>query len=261
MYTKYLDNYLQSGLLLFIFNAALAEKGDISQTDQCQYFTLDEAKRERDQLRQTFVSLFQELRNLLEGTESSVSSFCDDFLGHISCTIKTEHSKFFKDHIEDFYKTSGFMTLFGRFALYWDYLNYNLLEYFIEQKGNERLRHKMKLYSETVTEFQRKMRLKVFWEMETKLVENPPPGFRIMVIKHSITSQSTLKDLADIRLKVANDYNLEKFALILHSVVDGSVLTTWFVHESIVDLLLTGLSTQKLKTALHLSSVTIADDG
>ena len=249
-------------MLLFIYHAALVAKGDISQTDQCQYFTLDEAKRERDQLRKTFVSLFQELRNQLEGTAgSSVSSFCDDFLGHISCTIKAEHNKFFSDHIDDMYTASGFMTLFGRFALYWDYLNYNLLEYFIEQKGNEDLRHKMKLYSETVTDFQRKMRLKVFWDMDPKLVENPPPNFRTMVTKHSITSQSTLKDLADIRLKVASDLNLEKFALILHSVVDGSVLTTWFVHESIVDLLLTGLSTQKLKTALHLSSVTIADDG
>ena len=94
--------------------------------------------------------------------------------------------------------------------LYWDYLNYHLLECLVQEYGDKDTKGRMKEYHENVSAFMETTTLQVFWEIEPCLKSVPPPGFTETIVKHEqdISAESTLKDVEDVRVRLANEIQL-----------------------------------------------------
>ena len=88
----------------------------------------------------------------------------------------------------------------------------------------------MKEYVEDVSSFMETTTLQVFWKIEPCLKSTPPPGFVKTVVryKQEISATSTLKDVEDIRLKISENTQIRKFAILLSMITEGSILITWF---------------------------------
>ena len=172
---------------------------------------------------------------------------------------------FFQDNADCISKAQTFGALFILLNTFWNYLNYGLLECIIKVKGDGKLQDKVYRYSIDAEVFQRLTKLHVFWAMDPRLHisldENPcnPSEFKTIITELSITPESTLKDIEAIRLRVTREFRLPMFALILAKVERGSVIVTWYVHRSVVSLLLNGL-TKELLEELHITSVRIVED-
>ena len=87
----------------------------------------------------------------------------------------------------------------------------------------------MKEYIEDVSSFMEATTLQVFWRIEPCLKSIPPPGFKETVVRyeHGISKTSTLREVEDIRLKINENTQIQKFAILLSAITEGSLLITW----------------------------------
>ena len=83
-------------------------------------------------------------------------------------------------------------------------------------------------------EFKKGMTLTLFGEADPcTLDEDPPPGFRKMVVKFDWPETATLEDVEKFRSRYASSYNLQTCAMMLNSIgLDhsqslGSYLSQW----------------------------------
>ena len=227
--------------------------------ETCQYLTEHQARKRRKHLRRAFTSLVIRTKKHLINTKANLDVFRDEFILYLSTPVKKEHMKFFAERSAEIVQASSFNELFYCLNLYWDYLNYNLLESIIEQLENPELEEGMMRFSNEVNEFRKTTQLKVFCKIEPFIQVKAPDDFKIVVAEHSITSQSTLQTLENIRIAVTKHFNLPMFALTLAKVVPGSVIVTWVMPRSVVELLLCGL-TAELMDELHIVSMKIVED-
>ena len=234
---------------------------DCLYIETCQYLTKHQARKRRKHLRRAFTSLVIRTKEHLINTKANLDVFRDKFILylHVSTPVKKEQMKFFADRSTEIIQASSFKELFYCLSFCWDYLNYNLLESIIEQLENPELKEGMMRFSNEVNEFRKTSQLKVFCKIEPFIQVKAPAEFKIIATEHSITSQSTLQTLENIRIAVTNHFDLPMFALTLAKVVPGSVIVTWIMPRSVVDLLLCGL-TAELMDELHIVNMKIVED-
>ena len=223
------------------------------------YLDIRKARKVRKHLRRYFASLVTQTKEHLKSTDTNFAVFRDEFILQLPTPVKQEHMKFFQEASSEILGATSFDKLFFCLGLYWDYLNYNLLESIIDQLDSEELEEGMEKYSTEINEFRQSIQLKVFCKIEPCIRKEPPAEFRMIVVKHSITSESTLQKLENIRLRVTEYFNLPNFALMLSEVVPGSVIVTWVMPRSVMSLLLCGL-TAELMDELHIVSMKIVED-
>ena len=229
-----------------------------------EFLTKEEAEKKCKALRNRFDNLVGDTQDYLIDSEQRVSRFCTSFLPMISGLAKQEYEAFFKANAKYISSVESFQELFIHLSLFWNYLNYGLLKCIINIKveENDELKHKIDLYSAETEDFKSKTKLHIFWEMKRHLHfpfdESPPAEFRAVLTRLDISSQSTLKDLEEIRLKVTKVFRLPTFAIMLVDVVPGSVLVTWLVPHSVASMMLSGLSSE-LREELHIISMDIVE--
>ena len=127
-----------------------------------------------------------------------------------------------------------FMLLSSRSC--WDYLNYYLLMYIITKYGSDECNKLMKDYVKEVEQFRRDTKLCVFWQMHPKKLKDKPPGYEEITCQHRNNwSNLTLQDAEEFRLKLALEYSLHDYALMLYNVKFGCVVITWLIPASVVE--------------------------
>ena len=178
----------------------------------------------------TFKRIVVRMKSILKERGESVDQFRDSFLLSLNVFEKERHYHFFSRKKTVICDSTTYDELFLVLDLYWDYLNYHLLECLVREYGDEDAKSCMKEYLEDVSTFMETTTLRVFWEIEPCLKSVPPPGFTETVVKHrqDISVESTLKDVENIRIRLANETQLSKYAILLSTIQDGCVQITWF---------------------------------
>ena len=135
------------------------------------------------------------------------------------------------------------LELFGNLNFYWNYLAPDLLDHLIEEltkkhKDFNTTSSEMTTYKKDLEEFKKRTTLVLFCEADPRpLDEDPPPGFRKMVVKFDWPENATLEDVEKFRRRFASSYDLQTCAMMLNSIGTGSFTVTWFVPVSVVEML------------------------
>ena len=230
--------------------------------DDC-FYDKAQAIAKRRELHESFVSQAACLKNHLKATftDMLLPEFLNGFILNLPYSVKEEHEKFFHRTKSEITRATTFDELFVCLDTYWDFLNYTLLEGILEAHGTEEMLQEIDGYIRDLEDFREKTKLKIFWQLQRHRIRSkPPPGFSQFVTKHCITGESTLKDVENIRLDISNEFHLQKCALLLVHVVEGSVVITWFVPSSAITLLKQGLGRPEVLAKLHIESVEFFDE-
>ena len=152
--------------------------------------------------------------------------------------VTGEHKLFSETH-KSLYGCEAHWELFGILHLYWNYLSCDLLDHVIEEltPKNEAISKEMAVYKEDLHKFRQHTTLEIFCQAQSKMEADLPPGFRKMVVIHNWPITATLEDVEKFRQCYSQTYNLQKCAMMLHSIGTGSFTITWFVPVTIIDIL------------------------
>ena len=163
---------------------------------------------------------------------------------YILTNIRThEHRLFLKENHKALRQCEDHLELFGTLNFYWNYLAPDLLDHLIGEltKKHEDFNmtaSEMTTYKKDLEEFKKRTTLVLFCEADPQtLDEDPPPGFRKMVVKFDWPRTATLEGVEKFRRRYANSYDLQTCAMMLNSIVTGSFTVTWFVPVSVVEML------------------------
>ena len=164
---------------------------------------------------------------------------------YILTTILTvrEHKGFLEEKQKSLNESSNHWELFGKLNLYWNYLSYDLLEHLttelaLKHEWFQTIAGKMAVYKKDLKDFRKRTTLVLFVEADPcTLNEDPPPGFRKMVVKFDWPETATLEDVEKFRRQYASSYNLHTCAMMLNRIRTGSFRVTWFIPVSVVEML------------------------
>ena len=163
---------------------------------------------------------------------------------YILTSIRTqEHKVFLKENHKALRQCGDHLELFGSLNFYWNYLAYDLLDYLIRELAKKHdffltVAVEMSMYKKDLHEFRKRTKLVQFCQADPNpLDEDPPPGFRKMVVKFDWPQTKTLEDVENFRRQYARCYDLQTCAMMLNSIRTGSFTVTWFIPVSVVDML------------------------
>ena len=191
---------------------------------------IEVAQKAKKSLTGKFNQIMLSMKDLLKESSETVGQFRDVFLLSLDVFEKDRHAQFFGSYANKLSEASTFDAIFIIFDLYWDYLNYHLLECLVREYGDDDTKRCMKEYVEDVSSFMEATTLQVFWKIEPCLKSVPPPGFKETVVRYEceIVPTSTLQDVESVRLKINENTQIRKFAILLSAITEGSLLITWF---------------------------------
>ena len=86
-----------------------------------------------------------------------------------------EHQDFIKDHLTNIEKLTSLNNLWARLGIYWNFLNFDLLEHLVNGFGSKDLKQKMGSYNRNLQSFRKATRVCDFIDCWPSRVE-PPPG-------------------------------------------------------------------------------------
>ena len=153
-----------------------------------------------------------------------------------------EHKVFLEEKHRVLYECNHHLQLFGLLNLYWNYLAYDLLDQLIEEltlknEAFEDIAGQMATYKNDLQLFRENTPLDLFCQAVPAMEDDPPPGFRKVVVKFNWPNTVTLEDVERFRIRYAQMYDLKKCAMMLNVVRRGSFKVTWFVPLTIVKIL------------------------
>ena len=191
---------------------------------------IEAAQAGKSSLVGAFKRIVVRMKSVLKKRGESVDEFRDSFLLSLNAFEKERHYHFFNRRKTAICECATYDEIFMVLNLYWDYLNYHLLECLVREYGDKITKSHMKEYIKDVSAFMEATTLQVFWEIEPCLKSVPPPGFTETIVKHeqSISAESTLKDVEDVRVRLANEIQLSKYAILLSTIQEGCIEITWF---------------------------------
>ena len=181
-----------------------------------------------------------------------------------------EHKMFLERYRSTLNQSQNHWDLFGSLNLhYWNYLAYHLLDHLVMElsrnhqyltdaegktMGQSLTDDEIKTMEQLFTDIVGKMEqyktdlqcfrictpLWLFCEAQEDEIDDPPPTFRKIVVKHNWsdrTSTVTLEEVEKFRQRYVRHYNLRDCAMMLNSIRPGTFTVTWFVPSSVFEVL------------------------
>ena len=180
-----------------------------------------------------FRSLVNKAYQEMKGMEPS------DFLAHITnmpAYCRLEHRTFIEEKLTDITPPVTFIKIWSILNLYWDFLNYGLLEHVMSISD---LKHQMHDYVEKLSSFKETTRLCDF--IDSWPCKNHRPletELRKVVIKMDLEwTKCTLHDVESIKAALVQKFCLPEFDIILQKAERGCVCVTWLTSASTATLL------------------------
>ena len=165
-----------------------------------------------------------------------------DFLSRLTClpvSDRTQHRSFIKENLTNIPPPLTIVNIWTILNLYWDFLNYGLLEHVISNFGSEDLKQQMQDYVDELSTFKQTTRLCDFIESWPCRDDGPPEDRLKKVVvkmKHE-WSQCTLRDVESFKKALVHKFFLEEFDMLLQKGEKGCVCVTWLTSPSIATLL------------------------
>lgn len=116
-------------------------------------------------------------------------------------------------HIQLVSRAESLVEVFGCLRLYWNFLDYGLLEYVAVSFGNDEVKHSMKNYIHELTMFRKAVPVNEFMKLWPDRMDHPPDFSNLVTKLDATQSCLTLQDIEEIRLSFARNYSLVTFAL------------------------------------------------
>lgn len=164
------------------------------------------------------------------------------------CAIRQDDycKMFLGKNIERLNQSQDHWELFGSLNVYWSYLSYHLLKHLIvvlAQRYHSSftdVKAAMYEYKEDLQRFRMSTKLTLFYKAENVCImdeNDPPQDFRKVTVTHNICCDNfTLDDIEKFRQRYSSHYNLQSFAMIMSSIVPGSLIVTWFIPLSVIEI-------------------------
>ena len=156
-------------------------------------------------------------------------------------SIRHDHRQFLENSLPNIDKAENIDEIFRYLNLYWNFIDYHLLEYVIKKFGNKSLKAKMAKYVRDLAEFRKNTtiaqvcRFAKSWSIRPDL----PQHFSTLRTKFSKSAaEYTLEELEQFRLNFCREFSLslsESVAMLAAGVTDGSVIISWHIPSSFVD--------------------------
>ena len=168
-----------------------------------------------------------------------------------------DHKVFLQSNIHTLFKASDLFELFGTLNFHWDYLAYHLLDHLIREFFLDEVKGEMDNYKRDIKQFRKVVPLKLFCQAQKRRRIKPPVEFREVVAEFNWPDHVTLEVVEQFRQEYASHYRLRECAMMLDSIREGSFIVTWFIPESIVELLI-NFPAEKLMVNYNVRKLDIA---
>ena len=142
-----------------------------------------------------------------------------------------EHQEFIKDHLTNIDKETHLSNLWARLGIYWNFLNFDLLEHLVSGFGSEDLKQKMESYKHDLQAFRKATRICDFIDCWPERVE-PPPEHELREFVAKVGYEwvnCTLEDLDMLEGVITRRFFLPRFVLQLREIKPGSITVTWLI--------------------------------
>ena len=172
---------------------------------------------------------------------------------YLPVSVRREHQTFIEEKLTNIPPPETFAKIWSILNLYWDFLNYGLLEHVINKCGSEDLKQEMQDYVHKLSTFKQTTRFCDFIESWPCRDDGPPPEDRLkkVVVKMNHEwSQCTLRDVESFKRALVHKFFLPEFDILLQKAERGCVCVTWLTSPSISALLqqnLTNIETEFFK--------------
>ena len=183
-------------------------------------------------------------RTFVDQAYQEVNSKMDPsvFLSRFTClpvSARTQHRSFIEEKLTNIPPPVTFVNIWTKLNLYWDFLNYGLLEHVISNFGSQDLKHNMQEYIHELSTFKETTRLCDFIESWPCRDEYPPEDRlkKVVVKMQHEWSQCTLRDVESFKKALVNKFFLPEFDILLQNAERGCVCVTWLISPSIATLL------------------------
>ena len=190
------------------------------------------------------------------------------FLSRITClpvSARTQHRSFIEEKLTNIPQPVTFVNIWTKLNLYWDFLNYGLLEHVVSNFGSPDLKRNMLEYVHELSTFKETTRLCDFIESWPCRDDGPPQDRLKKVVvkmKHE-WSRCTLQDVESFRKALVHKFFLPEFDILLQKAERGCVCVTWLTSPSIATLLqqnLANIETEFFKKH-DINAMTIEQEG
>ena len=158
---------------------------------------------------------------------------------YLPVSARNQHRSFIEEKLTNITPPETFAKIWSILNLYWDFLNYGLLEHVINKCGSDDLKQQMQDYIDELSTFKQTTRLCDFiksWQCR----DDGPPEDRlkkvVVKMKHE-WSQCTLQDVESFKKALVHKFFLPEFDLLLRKVERGCVCVSWLTSPSIATLL------------------------
>ena len=164
------------------------------------------------------------------------------FLSRITClpvSARNQHRSFIEEKLTNIPPPVTFENTWSILNLYWDFLNYGLLEHVVNKCGSECLKQQMQHYILELSVFKQTTRLCDFVKNWPCRDEKPPEDHLkevVVKMKHE-WSQCTLEDVELFKTALVQRFFLPKYDILLQKTIEGCVCVTWLTSPSIATLL------------------------
>ena len=163
------------------------------------------------------------------------------FIVQMEISKQDQHRKFIETYLMELKPTTTVGDLLCRLSLYWNFLNYNLLQHLVDMFGDEQLKHDMEDYVEALKVFRANTKLCDFIDNWPLRGQKPPEAdLRELVIKRVMDKKwekCTLEDVETIEETLTHKFLLPDFVLHLGESEKGCVCLTWYIPAPIAKML------------------------
>ena len=158
---------------------------------------------------------------------------------YLPVSVCREHRSFIEEKLTNIPPPETFAKIWLILNLYWDFLNYGLLQHIINQCGSECLKQQMQEYVHQLSAFKQTTRLCDFIETWPCRDDGPPEDRlkKVVVKMRHDWSQCTLQDVESFKKALVHKFFLPEFDILLQKAERGCVCVTWLTSPSITTLL------------------------
>ena len=149
------------------------------------------------------------------------------------------HRSFIENKLTNIQPPVTFEKIWSILNLYWDFLNYGLLQHVICRYGSADLNQQMQDYVDELSTFKHETRLCEFIESWPCRDDGPPEdSFKKVVVKmEQDWSQCTLHNVEIFKKALIDKFFLPEFDILLQNVKKGCICVTWLTSSYIATLL------------------------
>ena len=159
-------------------------------------------------------------------------------------SIRADHYQFLKENLKNIEKSESIDEVFMHLNLYWNFIDYHLMEHVIKQHGTGDLKAKMEEYVQDLAGFKSTTTIGQICGLARGWCSRPdlPQHFALLSTKfNKDPSEYTLKELEQFRVSFCREFSLSEstgmfseFMVMFAGAKEGSLVIFWHIPASLV---------------------------